>query len=498
MRNLIAVFALLCCITPTQAAEQHVVIVGVNQSVDPGVEPLEFADNDAARYRELLAPSASSITLLTVLDAESQTRFPEAAPLALPPTRKALQQAMQQVFANIRAATAAGQEADLMFIYTGHGGVDKHGEGYVSLLDGALTRSQLFAWLVAPSPARFNHLVIDACSAYYMVNRNSQVTQTVRDLLDAATLKKHPNTGALLATSRDRATHEWTKVQGGVFSYQVISALAGAADVDNDGILQYQEVGAFIEAANQGIKDSRARVDLFMQPPRLHIERPLWRRASGDFRLVLAATDVGRFAIVDSRGVAIAELNKNGEQPLAIDLNGVAPFVLDAAGNEFRTREGANTGEVALSDMVPLENRVREKSALEDALRKGLYTVPFGRSYVQGYHSRLQREFSTKQQASATDLPQTVQPAATSELPMMALATGGVGLVAFGVAAMSAVASGYCWWALRSGEMKITHSEAKLLASNGNTAMISAAASGTIAFVLLGTGAAMMLFPTAE
>ena len=74
--------------------QRHVIVVGVNTSVDAGTPPLSFADDDAARYAQVLGPQAASLQLLTVLDPELQRAFPALAAEARAPTEQALRAAL--------------------------------------------------------------------------------------------------------------------------------------------------------------------------------------------------------------------------------------------------------------------------------------------------------------------------------------------------------------------------------------------------------------------
>jgi hypothetical protein len=395
--------SLLWATSSMAATQRHVIVVGVNTSVDAGTPALSFADDDAARYAQVLRPQAASLQLLTVLDPELQRAFPALAAEAQAPTEQALRAALSTAFANIEAdRRRRGDDADFVFVFAGHGGVSAQGEGYVSLLDARLTRAEVFASIVGASPARFNHIIVDACSAYLLLHRGS-ASAAVRGLLETANLERHANTGALLATSRDQATHEWSRIRGGVFSHQVLSALAGAADVDGDDQLTYAEVGAFVEAANAGVLDQRARVDVAVSPPRALLQRPLWQlppRNNSTF--VLEAQLSGRVTIFDGRGDIRLDLHKSAEQALAVRLFGPTPFVALLAGREYslehdEERVGFRLGAGA-------SESVAARGSLDEALARGLYTVPFGRGYVAGYTAQLQRQAQT---TSASVLPAT-------------------------------------------------------------------------------------------
>src|SRR5688572_15963361 len=72
----------------------YALIVANNASLDPKLAPLRYADDDGARYYELFAPQTQETVLLSVLDAETQTRHPGLAARTQPPTRAALKQSL--------------------------------------------------------------------------------------------------------------------------------------------------------------------------------------------------------------------------------------------------------------------------------------------------------------------------------------------------------------------------------------------------------------------
>jgi hypothetical protein len=405
-----AAVALACAIAlgsaaPARGAEvhRHVVVVGVNTSVDANVAPLSYADDDAARYAEVFA-GASSLRVLSVLDADTQRLFPDVAKIARAPTVDEFDRAIAESFAEVKRDRDAGKDADFVLVVIGHGAVGKDGEGYVSLLDGKLTRSKLLDLVIAASPARFNHVIVDACSAYHVLYRGDSNTNesdadaiaAVHKLVEAHSLSRFPNTGVLLATSSARETHEWSRIKGGVFSHEVLAALSGAADVDGDGDVSYAEIGAFIEAANAGVVDERARVEFTLRPPPMWLARPLASTPKTGPRIALASTDTGHFVVEDARGIPMAEVNKSSEQPLTLALSkGAAPFRVVRGDDEWLDEIESTVALAKLSHVASNDgrgDRVASRSGVSDALAAGLFTTPFGRGYVAGYSARLARE----------------------------------------------------------------------------------------------------------
>src|SRR5439155_7414185 len=115
--------------------------------------------------------------------------------------------------------------------------------------------------------------------AYFMVARRGAASAkdvaAVKELLDSEALEGHPEVGALISGSREVETHEWSGLESGVFSHEIRSALLGAADADGDGVLRYSEIAAFVSAANEGLADPRAKVEVFARPPQVDLAHPV-------------------------------------------------------------------------------------------------------------------------------------------------------------------------------------------------------------------------------
>ena len=144
-------------------------IVGYNASIDPAIESLAYADDDAVMTHELLSEAGVDSILLTELDAESADLHHDTSIYA-PPTEETFYTALEILFERIRRASTAGRETELLFAYSGHGDT-AHGEGFVTLANGKLQRSDLYDRVLAQSPATRNHVIVDACRSYFLVYR---------------------------------------------------------------------------------------------------------------------------------------------------------------------------------------------------------------------------------------------------------------------------------------------------------------------------------------
>jgi Caspase domain len=413
MLRRISIAALIVTLTAPAAAAPPVsaktgdavfaVIVANNRSQDRALGNLSFADDDGAKYYELFSALGQRTTLLSVLDPATQARFPKVRGKAVPPKKAAVLRALKRTFADVRRARARGQRTVFYFLFSGHGGVHESGMGYVHLLDGTLTRSEIFRNVIAPSPASVNHVIIDACHAYFMVHakggwRDDDAGGATRGLLhrflQAEALERYPNTGVVLATSSSAETHEWSRFQGGVFSHEVRSAMTGAADVDGDRAVSYSELAAYVAAANSKVTNSKAHLKIFTRPPVQNVSEPVMRLARPALhRVKVGRAMTGHFFLEDIRGVRYADFNKSSEQDLTIVLPGTSPtYYLRSSSGEARITLQTPPGVVSVDELSPQAFSAR--GSMEEALRRGLYAVPYGRSFHSGFLTAWRRSLS--------------------------------------------------------------------------------------------------------
>ncbi|MGC4116839.1 MAG: hypothetical protein QM765_20215 [Myxococcales bacterium] len=381
---------LLLAVTGARAAEpskRYAVIVSNNESLDEGVAPLSFAVDDGAKYLELFRAVGTQAELLARFDADAARRHPEAAKVAIPPRRADVLAAIERQFAAIRADRKAGLETHFYFLYTGHGSLGANHEGYVNLADARLTRSELYHEVLARSPATFNHLVLDACYAYFFVlkrgerEKEGDYRAAIRDFLRAEELASYPNTGVLLATSTTSETHEWSHWEAGIFSHELRSGLLGPADVDRDGRVTYDEAAAFVEAANSAIDVPRARLRVFYRPPTSRRDVPLVNlRASQAPVLEVEPEQAGQYYLEDAAGVRVADFHPSPEQGVRVSLVGQAPFWLRSYEREALLPDQPKVAAAQL-EFEPRTERAR--GSVERSFRKNLFLVPYGVSFYR-------------------------------------------------------------------------------------------------------------------
>jgi len=389
------------------ATASFALLIGSNQSPKSSVPNLRYADDDAARFYELFSRLGQA-RLLTVLDDESQPTFRDLAGTSQVPSKANLRRALDELFAAIQVARAAGQRTAFYFVYSGHGDVGPGLEGFLALGNDRLTRGELFREVIARSPADYNHVVIDACNAYFMVKQRGAYaddeapagfSEQVAGFLAAGDLRSYPNTGVVVSTSAQAESHEWGLFGGGVFSHQVRSGLLGSADLDLDGRVSYDELAAYLAAANSKVSNPRAKINYYLDAPPKDRREPIalvQATAAGDpiGRLLQLDSDAsGRFYLEDGRGQRYLDFNKAGDGPLRVLLLAGQRYYLRGADFEVELPDtGSALVELSALSRRPLDQaRIGSRGAVDDALRSGLYAVPFTRSFFDGYTEQAEK-----------------------------------------------------------------------------------------------------------
>ncbi|MCB9677676.1 MAG: caspase family protein [Alphaproteobacteria bacterium] len=148
------------------------------------------------------------------------------------PSANDVRDAMRQVEAQVREARAGGDEALLVFYYSGHAGRDG-----LHLAGSVLPLEDVRRWLEG-SAAQVRVAFVDACESGALVKGGTPtdvVEVTVDDALTASGVAIVTSTGPL-AAARESSTFG-----GGVFSRALLTGLRGSADADTDGVITLDE-----------------------------------------------------------------------------------------------------------------------------------------------------------------------------------------------------------------------------------------------------------------
>ena len=352
------------------------VVVGFNGSAQRA--DLRFADDDAARYFELLAPGMDKAWLLTVFDDASQEVFDGLVDVARLPTMEGLQAVLLEVEAHLVAAKARGARTELTFVYAGHGDVSD-GTGYVNLEGSRLTRPKFEELVLDGISADRIHVVIDACRSYFLVSSRGPGGAREPAEEGYAGPRRRPGVGYVLSTSNDAESHEWASFQGGVFSHEVRSALTGAADLDGDGDVDYQELAAFVAVANEGIPQARYRPRFFIQPPSEDKDASVFHTG----RLDLAESVSGRIRVTDARGVPYADLHKAKGDHVRVALTREGPHTIAWNNRQCRLDGAVERADLTELTATPTEN-VAARTQPHEAFQH-LFTTPMSADVLRGW-----------------------------------------------------------------------------------------------------------------
>ncbi len=344
---------------PAAAADKRfALVIGYNQSDDPTLENLAYADDDALRYAELLGHVTERVVTLTTPDRDSRSLWGEVQAAA--PTRASVIAALGTLRTEMQAARDAGDRPILYFVYSGHGNYDAEGRGYVHLSEGRFTTRDLYHHVIAPSDGDPVILMVDACNAALLVH--SRGSGAERRVAGPSTLKleAYPNVGVILASSSVGETHEWGKFLSGIFSHEVRSALLGPGDVNDDGQVTFAELAAFVAAANARVKNPTVRLTPYIRPPMTDPNLPLIDLSKATFpaRVRVDGSLAGKAYLVDADLVRHADFHKTGAESFWLALTRPGPFVLVQGDTEYLVPPGAG-GTLALADL-----EVRQRTVL--------------------------------------------------------------------------------------------------------------------------------------
>jgi hypothetical protein len=317
----------------------YAVVIGNNAppADAPGekLPTLRYADDDAVRYYKLLS-QFSRTTLLSTLDDQTQKRHGKVAALARVPSLDELRRVFATLGNDMRLDREAGNEPVLYFVFSGHGAIAEGGDAFLALGEGRLTQRILFDELIGSLPTPRTHVIIDACHAAGVVGARggnffgAEATGETAPVTEAETiaitkgtvLQRYPNVGVIVATTLGNETHEWSAIEAGVFSYEVLSGLAGPADDNGDRTIEYSELHAFVANANRSIANPRAVPMVVSEPPRADRRAPLVKLQDlrNSYLLQGNVGSWGRFSIELEDGQRMLDAHISKERPITVAL----------------------------------------------------------------------------------------------------------------------------------------------------------------------------------
>ena len=359
-------------------------VVTNNRSLTSSRPDLQYADDDGAQYADLFSDElgVDHVTLLADFDGPSRRLYPAWSSRAVSPTRANLDRAVARLSDDIARAQAGGASVQLYLVFAGHGDVDR-GQGYLDLADQRLTARALDEGVLAHLKADRVHLILDSCNSYFMLNprkpggKRWEATHDVAGVLD-----KYPNLGAIISTSAEAVTYEWSELQSGIFSYELRSGLRGAADVDGNGQVSYAELAAFVEAANQDIRNDLYRPKVFARGPAHDNNEALLTRHASTRTLKIPGVGARRLTLRDSQGTRLLDLNKEDGTPVTLSLPAAPVQIFEKTAGQKRPLVNVrdfdeSAGPVAVLDELPqVEPTLTGRG--EAPVFAALFASPFG------------------------------------------------------------------------------------------------------------------------
>ena len=390
----------LAAATPTYA-----LVVGNNappeESRETDLAPLRYADDDAARFYRLFEQLGfDDVRLLAVLDAESQRRYPQIARVAREPSLAQLSREVDDLARRVAKDKREGRRPVFYLVYSGHGARRPDGNAFLSLLDGVLTREVLYDDVLRRIDASQSHLIVDACQAGGVVGVRGELrfereveatveTVTATEAEDLANpLRAFPTVGALVATSLGQEAHEWSRLESGVFTHEVLSGLRGAADVNGDGTIEYSEIHAFVTSANRAVENPRATPRIIARPPAIDHHAPLIRVGPKQRSLFGRFEQLGHFHLSLANGVRYLDAHLGPGFPARLLLPEDARIHVRTADVEAEIEAGADHVDLDSLQFRPIASRAR--GPIDAAYRRALFRLPYSRDYYEGFVAKSQ------------------------------------------------------------------------------------------------------------
>ena len=185
----VAVVASRSCVRVggARAHETYAVVIAENRSLDPGVKPLQFADDDGAKTWELFSLFADRTALFVVLDADTARLHPDAAAQrrsrpSAPPSSTSWRASTPRWRATSSAATSPSSSSSTPATATSTATARA-----TSTCATASSRAPSSTATSSRRPRRkFVHVIVDACKSYFLVNARGGKKRWVDDRADRA------------------------------------------------------------------------------------------------------------------------------------------------------------------------------------------------------------------------------------------------------------------------------------------------------------------------
>lgn len=386
LRTAIVLVSLLWGGLATATAPHYALIIGHNDSTDPELSPLRYADDDAIRYHELFDLIATETTLLTERDEETHRLYPLLE--ASKPTRANVMKAIRSIGSAIEKDVGKGLKPIFSLIFSGHGSYDADGSGFLYLEDATFTTRDLYDEVIAPNSGAQIVLVIDACNAALLVHSRGGGGDRVASAPSKLKLEAYPNVGVILSSSSVGEVHEWGRYLSGVFSHEVRSALLGPGDIDGDRRITFPELASFIAAANDAVDNPTIRLNPYIRPPMNDPNMALIDMDTARFpaRIRIENNQKARGFMMDSRLVRYLDFHMGAGRSFEVGLvHNTRGWIVVQEDQEYRVPEGA-IGTLSLQQ-IPAQKltTVATRGATSSYFEETLFDEPFSIQFASNF-----------------------------------------------------------------------------------------------------------------
>lgn len=206
-------------------------LVGINTYTDPYITDLSVCVDDVSAVHGLLSPDYAVARLLT-----------DSSP-AGSPTRSQILGALSSMSQN------ASEDDLLVFYFSGHG-MTKDGESYLLPSDASLSALKHTAIamrdvheLMEQSHARAKVLILDACHSGASLGK---AASTMTSAFMQRVFNNAEGMAVLASCKQGQLSWEWREERRSVFTYYLLQALEGQADLEKKGFVTISDVHRYL------------------------------------------------------------------------------------------------------------------------------------------------------------------------------------------------------------------------------------------------------------
>lgn len=328
---------LLLLLWPARAPAETVrLLLSIGANVgDPDDAVLRFADDDAARMRQLFVELGGVRA--------------DRASVLVDATAESVRQKLAEVAGRIAELRGGGHDPVLVLY------VSSHAKAGVLHLSGTHLPLAELRDSARKAGARLTLMVVDACESGTLAQKKGGKAAPAYDV----SLEKLPLHGQVVISSSGpaEASEEWDSLQGSLFTHHLLTGLRGDADADADGKVSLSEAYAYsyrrTVAGAAGAGQHPAYALELAGTGELVLTEPAGARSA----LLFPAAASGHYVVSSRpRPDVVAEVEKQPGRPLRLAVPPGRYLV--------RKRAGASTGLLELELPFGGERQVNE-SALE-------------------------------------------------------------------------------------------------------------------------------------